>query len=71
MTTDKSGLNKSALLSIILGMFLKIFVREIKYLNNIIEQDHRFIKHIVKPMKGFKAFHSASATIAGKAHGDS
>jgi putative transposase len=34
-------------------------------LNNIIEQDHRFIKKITKPMMGFKAFHSAQATIAG------
>jgi transposase-like protein len=29
------------------------------------EQDHRFIKKITKPMMGFKAFHSAQATIAG------
>ncbi len=35
------------------------------YLNNIIEQDHRFIKKITRPMKGFKAFHSASATVEG------
>jgi putative transposase len=34
-------------------------------LNNIIEQDHRFIKKITKPMMGFEAFHSAQATIAG------
>jgi putative transposase len=34
-------------------------------LNNIVEQDHRFIKKITKPMLGFKAFHSASATLAG------
>nr|WP_263458849.1 transposase [Bathymodiolus japonicus methanotrophic gill symbiont] len=32
---------------------------------NIIEQDHRFIKKITKPMMGFKAFHSAQATIDG------
>jgi type I restriction enzyme S subunit len=38
---------------------------QVKYLNNIIEQDHRFIKKITKPMMGFKAFHSAQATIAG------
>jgi transposase-like protein len=31
----------------------------------ILEQDHRFIKKITKPMMGFKAFHSAQATIAG------
>lgn len=39
--------------------------RQIKYLNNIHEQDHRFIKRITKPMMGFKAFHSASGTIEG------
>lgn len=39
--------------------------RSVKYLNNIVEQDHRFIKRITRPMMGFKAFHSAAATIAG------
>jgi putative transposase len=33
------------------------------HLNNIIEQDHRFIKKITKSMMNFKAFHSASATL--------
>ena len=42
-----------------------IVVRQVKYLNNILEQDHRFIKRITGPMMGFKAFHSATATIAG------
>ena len=36
---------------------------QIKYLNNIIEQDHRFIKKITRPMKGFKSFQSANATL--------
>jgi transposase, IS6 family len=39
--------------------------RQIKYLNNIVEQDHRFIKRIVKPMLGFKSFKSACFTISG------
>ncbi len=43
--------------------FVEIF--QVKYLNNLIEQDHRFIKKITKPMMGFKAFHSAKATIDG------
>ncbi|MRN50681.1 DDE-type integrase/transposase/recombinase, partial [Brucella sp. 10RB9214] len=42
-----------------------IEIRQIKYLNNTLEQDHRFIKRITKPIMGFKAFHSAAATIAG------
>ena len=42
-----------------------IEILQVKYLNNILEQDHRFIKRITKHMLGFKALHSASATIAG------
>ena len=44
---------------------LQIHVRQIKYLNNIIEQDHRGIKKITKPTMGFKAFYSAEATLSG------
>lgn len=74
VTMDKSGANKAgidcinlqlALLCIMGGLFLQIHVRQVKYLNNIVEQDHRFIKKITKPVKGFKAFHSAKATLAG------
>ncbi len=36
----------------------------IKYLDNLVEQDHRFIKRRVRPMLGFKSFTSAAATIA-------
>lgn len=39
--------------------------RQNKYLNNIIEQDHRRIKRITKPMMGFKSFNSAKRTIRG------
>tara|TARA_B000000460_G_scaffold142804_1_gene100783 strand:- start:2174 stop:2569 length:396 start_codon:yes stop_codon:yes gene_type:complete len=42
-----------------------IAIREIRYLNNTVEQDNRFIKRVTRPMMGFKAFHSAAATIAG------
>ena len=74
VTIDKSGANKAgmgainlhlALLFMIGGLFLQTNVRQVKYLNNIVEQDHRFIKKITKPMKGLKAFHSAEATLAG------
>jgi putative transposase len=44
---------------------MQIEIRQIKYLNNIIEQDHRGIKRITKQMMGFKAFHSAEATFFG------
>jgi putative transposase len=74
VTMDKSGANKAGidkinllftLLFLLTGIFSRIMVRQIKYLNNIVEQDHRNIKKITKPMKGFKSFASAEATIAG------
>ena len=43
----------------------QIEVRQVKYLNNIVEQDHRFIKKRTKPMLGFKSFRSAKITITG------
>ncbi len=42
-----------------------IELRQIKYLNNIIEQDHRNIKRIVKPMMGFQSSNSARRTLSG------
>lgn len=67
---DKSGANYAGLESInisliLAGIFSFIEPIQIKYLNNLVEQDHRFIKKITKPMMGFKAFHSAKATIDG------
>lgn len=64
---DKSGSNISALVSINKTLLKdkQIEVRQVKYLNNIIEQDHRFIKKRTKPMLGFKSFRSAKITIAG------
>ena len=40
-------------------------LRQNKYLNNIVEQDHRFIKKLVNPGLGFKSFHTARRTIIG------
>jgi len=42
-----------------------IGIRQIKYLNNIIEQDHRSIKRIVNPMLGFQSFRSVNKTLKG------
>jgi len=67
---DKSGANLAGVQS--LNVILKftgsgriINIVQSKYLNNIVEQDHRFIKKITRPMLGFKAFYSAAATLAG------
>ncbi len=67
---DKSGANLAGLhnmncLLLLNGWFWLIEVLQVKYLNNIIEQDHRFIKKLTKQMKGFKSFRSASATLDG------
>ncbi len=43
----------------------QVEVRQKKYLNNIVEQDHRFIKKRTRPMLGFKNFYSAKETISG------
>jgi transposase-like protein len=40
-------------------------LRQVKFLNNIVEQDHRRIKRLVRPGLGFKSFMTATRTIAG------
>ncbi|WP_371826978.1 IS6 family transposase [Microvirga sp. VF16] len=40
-------------------------LRQVKFLNNIVEQDHRRIKRLVRPGLGFQSFMTASRTIAG------
>ena len=71
VTIDKSGANTAALERLNLLLFLSglwcyfIEVRRIKYLNNLVEQDHRAIKRITRPMLGFKSFEAANATISG------
>jgi transposase-like protein len=40
-------------------------IRQVKYLNNIVEQDHRAVKRVTRPMLGFKSFRSVQAVLAG------
>ena len=42
-----------------------ITIRLVKYLNNIVERDHRAVKRITQPMLGFKSFRTAQAILAG------
>ena len=62
---DKSGANTAAIVSIQADSGLTITLRQSKYLNNIVEQDHRAIKRIARPMLGFKTFRCARIIIAG------
>jgi transposase-like protein len=43
----------------------RVRIRSSKYLNNVVEQDHRRIKHRIRPMLGFKQFETAAITISG------
>lgn len=44
---------------------LSVELRQNKYLNNLIEQDHRFIKRLTKPGMGFHSFNTADANVKG------
>ena len=65
VTIDKSGANLAALESINAGREQPIKVRQAKYLNNIVEQDHRAIKRRTRPMMGFKDFRCARILLGG------
>ncbi|MEJ8852802.1 IS6 family transposase [Variovorax rhizosphaerae] len=65
ITIDRSGANTAAIESMRADSGADIELRQSKYLNNIVEQDHRAIKRIVRPMLGFKSFRCASILIAG------
>jgi putative transposase len=59
ITVDKSDANLAALEALNAERLTPIKVRQNKYLNNIVEQDHRAIKRIIKPMMRFKDFRCA------------
>ena len=65
VTMDKSGANKAAMEEINGRGETPIIVRQVKYLNNIVEQDQRFVKRITKPMLNFKSFRAARNVLAG------
>ena len=46
-------------------MSRRVRVRSSKYLNNVVEQDHRRVKQRIGPMLGFKRFETAAITISG------
>jgi putative transposase len=65
ITIDKSGANAAAIEALKEEASQEIEMRQNKYLNNIVEQDHRTIKRVVRPMLGFKSFRSARTTLQG------
>jgi putative transposase len=65
VTIDKSGANLAALDALNAERDTPIKVRQNKYLNNLIEQDHRAIKRRTRPMLGFKNFRCARIILSG------
>jgi putative transposase len=62
---DKSGANISAIRVYNIRTSSRIKIRICKYLNNIVELDHRFIKRRIMQGLGFKEFESAKRTLGG------
>ena len=65
ITIDGSAANEAAIKSYNAAHGTAIEIRKIKYLNNIVEQDHRGVKRVTRPMVGFKSFAAAQGTLAG------
>ncbi len=67
VTIDKSGANTAALATLNAGKSDEetIAIRQSKYLNNLVEQDHRNIKRLTRLMLGFKSFRRAQTILAG------
>src|SRR2546428_10937701 len=62
---DGSAANEAAIKSYNEEHGTAITIRKIKYLNDIVEQDHRAVKRVTRPMLGFKSFEAAQSTLTG------
>ena len=65
ITIDGSDANEAAIKSYNKAHGTNIIIRQVKYLNNIVEQDHRGVKRMTRPMLGFKSFDAAQDTLVG------
>jgi putative transposase len=65
LTIDGSAANEAAIKSYNAEHGTAIAIRTIKYLNNMVDQDHRGVKRITRPMLGFKSFAAAQDTCVG------
>jgi putative transposase len=68
ITIDQSGVNTAAIEALIEETGQEIEIRQDTYLNNLVEQDHRAAKRIVRAMLGFMSFRAASITLRGSAN---
>ena len=65
ITIDGSAANEAGIKSYNEEHGIVIAIRKINYLNNIVEQDHRGVKRVTRPMLGFKSFDAAQDTLVG------
>jgi putative transposase len=65
ITIDGSRANAAAIAAYNAEHDTTIAVRQVRYLNNVVEQDHRAVKRVVRPMLGFKSMEAAQCTVAG------
>jgi putative transposase len=65
ITIDGSDANEAAIKSYHEAHGTAIAIRQVKYLNNVVEQDHRGVKRVTRPMLGFKSFEAAQDTLVG------
>src|ERR671922_396257 len=63
ITIDGSDANEAAIKRYNEVHGTAIAIRQVKYLNNIVEQDHRGVKRVTRPMLGFKSFAAAQDTL--------
>jgi putative transposase len=65
ITIDGSDANEAAIKRYNEEQGTHIAIRQVKYLNNIVEQDHRAVKRVTRAMLGFKSFEAAQDTLIG------
>jgi transposase-like protein len=65
ITIDGSEANEAAIKRYNEEYGTHIIIRQVKYLNNMVEQDHRGVKRVTRPMLGFKSFDAAQSTLVG------
>jgi putative transposase len=65
ITVDGSEANEAAIKRYNEAHGTHIIIRQVKYLNNVVEQDHRAVKRVTRPTLGFKSFDAAQVTLAG------
>ena len=65
ITIDGSEANAAAIRGYNKRHGTAIISRQVKYLNNVVEQDHRSVKRVTRSMLGFKSFETAQGTLIG------